>query len=283
MTRGSPRRRTRPASRSAVAERVAAPREPAAPAARAAGARARAAAAAAARPPRSRDRKRGGEDRQQRRQRRAEAGEHQHAEHRHRDEVRRALEREERDRALGDLVRRHPALAQRPRAERQPARAAGGNERPDRELRQPELGRGPPGHPLAEDRLEHHDVGQRTTAPRAPRPARASPGRAAASRSRTSPRPGASAATSPSTTRSADRLQRPAPQQSRVDLVLDRLRRLQVFDVQLLHAQSVFHAPGVARLGIDSARVGPATWGRQRGRPAADGHPPPARATSCSG
>ena len=31
----------------------------------------------------------------------------------------------------------------------------------------------------------------------------------------------------------------------------------------------------MARLGIDSARVGPGTWGRQRGRPLADGHPPP--------
>ena len=65
--------------------------------------------------------------------------EHQHPEHRDRDEVRAALEHEEGDGVPGDLVAGHPALAQRPGAERQPAGAARGHERARAELRHPEL------------------------------------------------------------------------------------------------------------------------------------------------
>ena len=75
-----------------------------------------------------------------------------------RDEVREAGQREECDRPPGDVLGLHPALRQRPRAQRQPACSARRQQRVGRLLGHPDPVAEPPRHPHAEHVLEGDDI-----------------------------------------------------------------------------------------------------------------------------
>ena len=86
--------------------------------------------------------------------REAEAGDH------HGDEVDRAGDEEEGDRAPADPLRRHPDPLQRPGAEREPAGAAGRQQHVGRLLRHRHLVAEPPREPPREDAAEGEHEGQ---------------------------------------------------------------------------------------------------------------------------
>ena len=77
-----------------------------------------------------------------------------------RDHVRKARQQEERHRPPGDVRAGHAASAQSPRAEGEPAGAAGRQQCVGRQLGHPDLVAHPPGHPPAEDGPEDGDVAE---------------------------------------------------------------------------------------------------------------------------
>ena len=106
-----------------------------------------------------RDREAGRQERQRGREVGADATEGDDPEDGDGDEVDRALDQEEGDRAARDVIDVHAALVQDPGAERQSADTAGGNDRAHRQLGAGDLPGAPHRHPAAEDRREHEHVG----------------------------------------------------------------------------------------------------------------------------
>ena len=98
-----------------------------------------------------------------------DAGEHEQG------DVGEARDEEERDGAPGDVPRVHAAATQDPRAERQAARPADGDQRVRRQLRHADLEARAPAHPPAERRRERPARRTGTRGPAARRRRRASP------------------------------------------------------------------------------------------------------------